>query len=143
MLNDLFNTPAIATLERTVNFTEARHDVILANIANVSTPGYVQQDVSVADFQQSLQDAVSRSAQGFNVPLQPKSTRTVKFDPTSNAVTLKPQSVVTSPAFHDRGIRSMESLMGDLLDNAQVHNMAATLLKSRYQWINSAIQLRA
>ena len=142
MLTDLLNTPATSLLERTMNFTEARHEVILENIANVSTPGYVQKDASVSEFQKSMQAALDRSRQNFNTPLTPDSTATVKFDPASSAVSVNPQPVVTSPAFHDRGIRSMESLMGDLLDNAQVHNMAAQLLKSRYQWVTQAIQMR-
>jgi flagellar basal-body rod protein FlgB len=142
MLSDLFNSPAVSMLERTLNFTEARHQVILENIANVSTPGYVQKDASVAEFQQSLQAAVDRQQQSFNTAFEPSSTDTVEFTPGSNDVQLKPKDVVTSTPFHDRGIRSMESLMGDLLDNAQVHNMAAQFLKAKYTQLTSAIQMR-
>ncbi len=142
MLNDLLNSPATNMLERTLNFTEARHQVILENIANVSTPGYVQKDVSVQEFQQSLQAAMSNSQQGYNVPLQPKSTDSIEFVPGSSDVVVHPKPVVSSTPFHDRGIRSMESLMGDLVDNAQVHNMAAQLLKSRYTQLTQAIQMR-
>ena len=142
MLNDLLNSPATNMLERTLNFTEARHQVILENIANVSTPGYVQKDVSVQEFQQSLQAAMKNSQQGYNVPLQPKSTQSIEFVSGSSDVVVHPKPVVTSTPFHDQGIRSMESLMGDLVDNAQVHNMAAQLLKSRYNQLTQAIQMR-
>ena len=43
MIESLVSSPTIDLLERSLSFTEQRHQVILANIANVSTPGYVQQ----------------------------------------------------------------------------------------------------
>ena len=135
------NNSSIAMLERVVNFTEQRHDLLLADIANTSTPDYVQQDVSVADFQKSLRKAVeSRTTSQSPTP---ESTSTVEFDPHSSALRLHPKDVVASTPFHDRGIRSMESLMSNLADNAQVHNMATQLLKSRYDLITKAISMKA
>lgn len=136
----LGDNTSINMLERMMNFTEQRHQLLLADIANVSTPGYVQQDVSVADFQKSLQDAVdSRTS---NPSAEPQSTSTVEFAPHSSSLRLHPKDVVAGTPFHDRGVRSMESLMSNLADNAQVHNMAAQLLKSRYDLVTKAINLK-
>ena len=48
----------IPVLEQLVQFTQARHEVLAGNIANLGTPGYVARDLSVADFQARLQDAI-------------------------------------------------------------------------------------
>lgn len=140
MLENLFSSPTIGALERTLNFTEQRHRLILENLANVSTPGYVQQDVSVAEFQKSLADALDKTRQGFNVPLQPDDTTTIGFDGTS--VSLKPVAAANAQPFHDRGARSMEELMGQLADNAEAHNMAASFLKNKYDGLQRAISMK-
>lgn len=142
MIDKLLSSSSIGLLERTLSFTEQRHEVIVQNIANVSTPGYIQQDVSVSDFQQSLSDAIDRQRASYNTALAPESTDTVEFSPASSTLQIKPQSVVTSPAFHDRGIRSPERLMTDLADNAQAHNMAAQMLRGRYETVRQAISMK-
>ena len=143
MIDALLSSPATRMLEQAVDFTEQRHDVIAANIANASTPGYVQQDVSVTDFQQALQDAMDQEQQSFNGESQAESNEGVTFYPGSSSVTVKPRPTKTAMAFHDRGVRSMESLMGDLADNALAHNTLTQLLKSRYDWVTKAISMRA
>ena len=50
-LGALFQSTTIPALEQVVNFTEARHNVLAGNIANVDTPGYKARDLSVEDFQ--------------------------------------------------------------------------------------------
>ena len=40
------------------------------------------------------------------------------------------------------GPGSMEDLMGQMADNAQAHNMAATFLRSRYDWLQKAISMK-
>ena len=144
MISSLLNDTAIDTIERTVNFTEQRHTLILENLANVSTPGYVQKDVSVQDFRDSLAAAIQRQRESFNSPFDPKSTDTTEFQGVNgdSGVRVKARPVVTSAPFHDRGIRSMENLMGQLADNAEAHNMAAQFLRSRYDQINRAISMK-
>ena len=136
------NNAGISQLERVLNFTEQRHNILLADIANVSTPGYVQKDVSVADFQKSLQDAVDHRLSDSDEDKAPESTSTVEFDNHSSSLRLHPQNVIASTPFHDRGVRSMEYLMGNLADNAQAHNMAAQMLKSKYDLLNKAITMK-
>ncbi len=142
MIDRLISTSSTDLLERTLNFTEQRHQLILDNIANVSTPGYVQKDVSVKDFQQSMQDALERQQASTNGQGEPESTESIQFVPGSTGVNVKPQDVVRQTAFHDRGIRNMEDLMGQLGDNAMVHNTVAQFLKDRYNQINRAISMK-
>ena len=142
MIDRLVSSPTIQMLEQTLSFTEQRHELILSNIANISTPGYVQQDVSVADFQATMQDAAERRRASFNHEAPPEDTDTMAFEPGGSSVKVMPKSVVRGTAFHDRGIRSMEDLMGQMADNAMAHNMAAELLKNRYDIVTKAINMK-
>jgi len=142
MLDKLLGSPAISMLERTLSFTERRHEILLENIANASTPGYVQKDVSVKAFQRSLQEAVTRRQEMGGVEVAPQSSATVEFEPNSSRVALKPQPIGTVTPFHDGGARSPEVLMGQLLDNGQAHNLAAAFLKNRYETLRQAISMK-
>jgi len=142
MIQNLLSSPVSRMLEQSVNFTEQRHQVIATNLANVSTPGYVQQDVSVAGFQQALRDAIDRRRQSDVHDVLPVSNETVEFYTGSSSVSVKPQTTTRGMAFHDRGVRSMESLMSDLADNAIAHNVLVQLLKGRYEGIVKAINMK-
>jgi flagellar basal-body rod protein FlgB len=141
MIDTWLNNPAVSMLEHTVNFTEQRHEVIMENIANVDTPGYIQKDVSTSEFQSALRDAIDKQQHSYALSLDPQDTRHVQFGP-GNSVQVTPTEPRDVTAFHDRGVRSMEQLMGDLADNAEAHNMATAFLKDRYGWLQKAIQMR-
>ena len=64
MLEGLTNSDGIPALERLMQFTSARHRVIVNNIANLSTPGFRPQDVSPEAFQAQLRDAIDESRAG-------------------------------------------------------------------------------
>ena len=129
-------------LEQTVNFTEQRHDVLLEDIANVSTPGYVEKDLSVAKFQATLRNAIAKQQPGFSDVYDPESNDEITFQPGGSAIASNPHENPNSIAFHDRGVRNMEYLMPQLADNALAHNMAAQFLKSRYDQISRAISMK-
>ena len=142
MIQEMLISPTSRMIEQAVNFTEQRHQVIVANIANASTPGYVQKDVSAVGFQAALRDAVDRRRLGGGREVSPVSNDTVEFYRGSSQIGVKPQATVGAMAFHDRGVRSMESLMSDLADNAMAHNALVQLLKGRYEGIVKAINMR-
>src|SRR4051812_45273043 len=125
MIDSLVSSSTVKMLEQTLNFTEQRHEVLLEDIANVSTPGFVQKDVSVGEFQNSMRQAVEARRASFNNAWAPQSGETVKFAACSSQVVAKPLETVNSVAFHDRGVRNMEYLMGEMADNAMAHNMVA------------------
>ncbi len=60
MLSGLFQNTTIPVLEQVVNFSQARHNVLAGNIANVDTPGYKARDLSVEDFQSRLTAAIQQ-----------------------------------------------------------------------------------
>ena len=49
MYQSIFGSTSIPVLEQTVHFTQARHNVLAGNIANLDTPGYQVRDLSVED----------------------------------------------------------------------------------------------
>jgi len=56
------NSGAIPTMEAALAYSYRRHEVILNNIANVSTPGFRGSDLPVADFQAALAKAARPEA---------------------------------------------------------------------------------
>ncbi|HVX84234.1 MAG TPA: hypothetical protein VH253_05410 [Phycisphaerae bacterium] len=142
MIDDLISTPTTRVLEGAVNFTEQRHQVLLANIANLDTPGYIQSDLNVADFQSSLRNALDRERASVGTDVNPDSSQTVDFSQGPGNPVGIPQQVIASPVFHDKGARSIDSLMSNLADNALAHNTAVQLLKSRYDMITRAISMK-
>ena len=143
MIDNLLSSPVTQMLQQTMDFTEQRHMVLLEDIANASTPGYVQRDMSVAQFQKSLRDAVKKQRESLNDLYQPESNDTVDFDEGGSTVTAKPIQMPNAIPFHDRGVRSMEYVMSQMADNAMAHNMAAQFLRSRFDTLSKAISMKA
>jgi flagellar basal-body rod protein FlgB len=142
MIENMVSTPVIRMLEQTLSFTEQRHGVLLENIANVSTPGYVQKDLSVAGFRAALRQAVEARRGSIQGTYEPQSTPDLAFECGGSRVRARASEAPMSVAFHDRGIRSMEYLMSEMGDNALAHNMTAQLLRGKYETISKAISMR-
>lgn len=116
------NTP----LDRVIQFTEARHNVLANNIANIDTPTYKMRDLQLSKFQADLAQAIeSRSVDALEPP-----GRMGRVD--YNQYLL----------FHDQNNRSIEKQMTAITENAILHNTAVELLRSRYQLLDKAIALR-
>ena len=61
MINSLLSDPTVRMLEQTMSFTEQRHQVLVEDIANIDTPGFVQRDLSVAQFLKARYDQLARA----------------------------------------------------------------------------------
>ena len=70
MLPGLFQSTNIPALAESVNFAQARHNVLVGNVANANTPGYRVRDLSVETFQQKLKEAIEMS-QTRGEPISP------------------------------------------------------------------------
>ena len=126
----LLNQGSAPLLERTLEFTAARHKLIAENVVNVDTPGYQQKDMSLEKFQSMLRDRVEarRSA-------PPGAT---SFNDLSGEIENPERGIL----FHDGNNRSMEQLMSDQAKNALMHNMVVELLKKQYGALESALRER-
>ncbi len=134
-INRLVNDGPAPTLVKLLSFTSRRQDLIAANIANVDTPGYVQEDLSTDKFQAGLRArlAAGRRASDFGAAFAPDDGPAVEeLDGTRGHGIL----------FHDRSARSIEQLTTDQAKNALIHNVAAELLRKQYDVLQTAIRER-
>ena len=128
-LDRMLNQDSSPLLEQWLQFTEVRERLLADNVANASTPGYRQKDLSLARFQSVLKDRLQErdsSAPG-----------TVSFDDISMDVQ-QPRSLL----FHDGNNRSMEQLMTDQAKNALMHQLAVELLRQQYSVMEMALRER-
>lgn len=143
MIQGLFSSGAMSALERTVQFTSQRHQHLMNNIANLSTPNFQPTDLSVKSFQQSLNAAIraNRSSPGGGfAPLRPRDADGVHF--TADGIVAEPAKMHDNILFHDRNDRSLETTMKDLAENTMAHNTAMELLKSHFALLDIAIKER-
>lgn len=148
MLSDLTNSGAIPTLSAALRFASERQKLIAHNIANISTPNFIQRNVSVADFRQALSEAVDnrrRQSGGESGPLGFGNSGSIQVE-SDGSVRLRPErssdSVEGGVLFHDRNNRDLERLMQDSVENAAFYRMNIDLLRTRFDLIKSAIAQR-
>lgn len=126
----LLNQGNAPLIEQTLKFTALRHKLLAENVANVSTPGYRQKDLSVEGFQAMLRDRVEERRQA--------PPGMVEFGDIAGEVGNPSRNIL----FHDRNNRSMEQLMADSAKNALTHNLMSELLRKQFASIENALKER-
>ena len=139
MIDGVTNSDLVPVLERMLQFAGARHRLIVNNIANLDTPGFRPVDVSVSAFQEQIGRAIDARRRGFG-GFEPADSNQVEFSPTG--VRLHPGPVGANILFHDQNDRDLERSMQDLVENFLTFRLAADLLRSRFDLINTAIRER-
>jgi flagellar basal-body rod protein FlgB len=130
MFERLLNQTDAPVLERMLQFTAARHQLIAQNGANISTPGYRQKDLSLEKFQEMLAQRVEqRDSAGPGA---------VGFDDIDAELEEPERGML----FHDGANRSVEQLMSDQAKNALMHNFVIELLRKQYQTMELALKDR-
>jgi flagellar basal-body rod protein FlgB len=124
----LMNETNAPLLERVIEFTAARHKFIAENIANVSTPGYRQKDLSVDKFFAMLR--ARAQARDSSPP------GSVSFADIDEQLAHPNTGIL----FHDGNNRSMEQTVSDLAKNALMHNVAIELLRKQYATLDMALK---
>jgi len=127
-LDRLLNQGSMPVLERVLQFTDARQSLLAENVANVSTPNYVQKDLSLDQFQEVLLEKVRQQ--------ESAAPGSVDFDDVSMDIQ-QPQHGIL---FHDGNNRSMEQLMSDQAKNALMHSLAVELLRDQYSMMETALK---
>ena len=110
----MLNEGSTPLLEQMVNFTARRHELIAADVVNISTPGYKQKDL--------------------NLP----GPENVDFSDIDEEV----ESPRHGQLFHDGSTRSMEQLESDQAKNGLMHNVAIELLRQQFQTLQMALKER-
>jgi flagellar basal-body rod protein FlgB len=130
-IENLFSQGDMPLIEQTVRFSAAREKLIAENVANISTPGYQQKDLSVDKFQKVLRERVEERDQS---PMG-----SVQFDDVMGEATNPARNIL----FHDRNNRSVEQLMSEGAKNALLHNTMIELLRKQISQIEMALKGQA
>lgn len=141
MIPGLTNSEGIDVLERLTQFAAQRHRIIANNVANLSTPGFRPVDVDPRQFQAQLAQAVDARREGSpaaNLALE--SSSQVEVD--RHGLTLRPEPIAEGILFHDGSDHDVERIMQDLVENFMTFRMAAQLLRSRFDLLETAIRER-
>ncbi len=131
MLSGLFQSSTVPLLEQTVQFTESRHNVLAANIANMDTPGYRARDLSPEAFQNSLQEFVAAQRSG--------SAAGASGHPALQQV----RDAAKELLYHDDSNVSLEQQVAEISKNQMQHNLALSILSSQFKLMQAAITERA
>ncbi|NUN49076.1 MAG: flagellar basal body rod protein FlgB [Candidatus Brocadiae bacterium] len=136
---NLVGDGAIPSLESALRFAWQRHEVILNNIANVSTPGYRAQDLPVREFQATLGRLRARTASptvlGGNpqpLPAAGRAAFSTRFVP-------RPTADLPGP---DGNSVVAETEAAKLARNAAQFTAMAQLLTRQFDLIEKAIRER-
>lgn len=135
MLPSLFQSTTIPALAETLQFAQARHTVLVGNLANVNTPGYKVRDLSVEVFQQRLKEALAAPPQpGAHSP----GIVTGENDDRMRHV----RESLTNILYHDDTNIDLEQQVAEINKNQFLHNIALTVITDQFQLLQSAISER-
>ena len=153
MFDGIFQSSTIPVLEQVVQFTQARHEVLAGNVANLGTPGYQARDLSVEDFHSRLQAAIearrqpaatSASSGAIGRAVSPgeigAATSTLaseNADPVAD-VAKDPRSIL----FHDQSDNAAELQVTEMVKNHIQHNTAIAILGSQFRLLQAVVSER-
>ncbi|NQU22752.1 MAG: flagellar basal body rod protein FlgB [Candidatus Nealsonbacteria bacterium] len=146
MFSSMFQSSTIPLLEEVVTFSQSRHKVLAANIANLDTPGYEVRDLSVEDFQERLREAV---AERRRPPIHPSLAGVAegylspgeiggRDRPLMAEISEDPKTIL----YHDKSNVGIEYQVTEMVKNQGRHNLALTLMSNQFQLLQTAISGR-
>ena len=136
MLPNIFSSTNIPALAEVLNFAEARHGVLVGNLANINTPGYRTRDLSVETFQQRLQEAMETSRKSGE-PVSPGVMHADPGDPMRDV-----RESLTNILYHDDTNIDMEKQVAEITKNQFMHSLALTVMNDQFQVLLTAISER-
>jgi len=141
LIEGLFQSGSVQSLERLVQFTGRRHTVLANNIANISTPRFRPGDLDADAFQAELGRAIDdRRARGGG-RLELRDSEQLRFKADRILATSSPtdQNIL----FHDRNNRDLERMMQSLAENTLAHSAGVQMLRNEFDLLETAIRERA
>lgn len=136
MLPGLFQSTNIPALAESVNFAQARHGVLVGNVANANTPGYRVRDLSVETFQKKLKSAMEVS-QTKGEYISPGMHQSQPGDELREV-----RDTLTNILYHDDTNLDMEKQVAEISKNQFLHSFALTVMNDQFQLLQSAISER-
>ena len=135
MINEMFASSPIPVVEQWLNFAQSRHEVLASNVANIDVPGYRTRDLSEAQFQSKLKNAVAERDANRTTGA---SLGHVNVDPFGEV-----GGNMKSILYHDDSNVGLEQQVAAITKNHMQHNMALTVLSSQFRMLQAAVSERA
>ncbi|MCS7305064.1 MAG: flagellar basal body rod protein FlgB [Thermoguttaceae bacterium] len=139
MYESLFQATTLPILQQVVSFSQARHQVLASNIANLDVPGYRAKDLPVGEFQRQLAEAIRQRHElpALRSPGEPELPFTSR--------NLRPVELEDLPEillYHDEGTKGLEYQVSEMLKNQMQHNLAISLMAHQFNLLRAAINER-
>lgn len=138
-LDNLINSGSLPVVQKVAAFTEARHQVLAENIANIDTPNYRTKQLDPKLFQAKLAEAIEDRGGDPRKHLRIGTTRQFHTDDQGMlrvTPTLKPPENIL---FHDGTNASIERQMASLAENTLMHQVSIALIQERLMVLRKAI----
>jgi flagellar basal-body rod protein FlgB len=132
----MFQSTTIPLLEQAVNFAQARHGVLVGNVANLDTPGYRVRDLSVETFRERLREAIEARRQ----QQEPVSSGLLRPDP--DEAMRRVRDSLRSILYHDDSDVGIEQQVLEISKNQYMHNVAISIMASQFRLLQAAIAER-
>ncbi len=136
MISQLFDSSTIPVMQEVLQFTEARHQVLAGNIANIDTPAYRTRDLSVDQFQDKLREAIEKQARKHSV-LSPGLSESRDGD-----AIRKVRDSLEGMLRHDDSNVGLEQQVTQISKNQFIHNLAISIMTSQFRLLETAISER-
>jgi len=132
---------SIPALQETINFAQARHQVLVGNVANQGVPGYRVRDLSVESFQSRLKEAIE-AARLQSQPPSPGalSPTALADDPAAGMRDVR--ASLKDILYHDDSDVSLEKQVNEISKNQILHNVAITILSQQFRLLQTAVSER-
>ena len=130
-----FDSSTVPVLQEVLQFTQARHEVLAGNVANIDTPGYRTRDLNVNEFQEKLREAIQERNTTPEHALSPGLTRSRDGDPLREV-----RESLNSILRHDDANVSLEQQVTQISKNQFMHNLAISIMTSQFRLLESAIR---
>jgi flagellar basal-body rod protein FlgB len=143
MWNSLIGGNNVLALQQTLEFTERRHNLLAGNVANMDTPDYQTRDLSIDNFQRSLDEALSSVQQAKDNPGLPVDPIAEKLQSVASVSSSGDMSKVRDSMkqilYHDGSDDSLEQQVTEIAKNLSMHNTATSILRSQFRTMQMAI----
>ena len=132
----LFESTTIPVLQEVIGFAQARHEVLVGNVANANTPGFRVRDLSVDNFQQRLREAIDAQHE-TGAALSPG-----EISRREAASMQQVRETTRNILFHDETDVGMEQQVLEISKNQYMHNMAISIMSTQFRMLQTAISER-
>lgn len=136
MIQSIFDGTSIPVLEQVVNFSQARHNVLAGNIANLDTPGYRTRDLSPELFQQRLRKALVERDR------HPERAGGLEVGGARRHSLGEASKDLSGILRHDDSNVAVEQQVSAAAKNQLQHNLAVTIMNSQFRLLQTAISER-